>query len=155
MRMWLVPALVVVAVVWAGWAKRRMQRRHLAALVHYAGGDPNRARRVTLLTGSVTAALATVAVAGAFVAEGVRGWWWLRMVLSLLVIVVYVPYTMTLAEVTVKLKVRKSPQQRMLEMGAAPAVARQIAAVGRPFAYYGSLVMLAAVIAFLWHLFGR
>ncbi len=154
MRMWLVPALVVVAVLWAWWAKARMQRRHLAALVRASRGNARRAHAITLLTESIAALVAVVAIVAAFVAQSAYGWWWLRITLSALVIVLYVPYTMTLSEVRVKLKVRRSPQQRMLEMGAPADVAQEIAQVGRPFAYFGSLMLLAAVIAFLWHFFG-
>jgi len=153
--MWLIPALVVIGVLWAWWAKRRMQERHLRMLIGRARGSASRARVVTIGTELTAAVVATAAVAGAFAAEAAHGWWWLRIPLALLVIVLYVPYTMTLAEVQVKLKVRKPPEQRMLELGASSAVAQSIARAGRPFAYYGSLLLVAAVLAVLWHLFGR
>lgn len=154
MKTLLVPALLVIGGLWAWWAKRRMQRAHLRVLLRWSAQDPIRAGRVTFAVESLAALIAVVALAVAALAEHAHGWWWVRVPLSLAVLLAYVPYTMTLARVRIRMKVRRPPRERLMELGASPAVAGAIARAGQPFAYLGSLVMIAAVLVFLWHLFG-
>lgn len=140
---------LVLGLVW--WARLRFQRRHLAWLVNRANDDPRRARRVTLLpeVGALVAACATLAVA--VVSEQVFGLFWVRIPLAILVLALYVPYAAMLAPRRRVPKLRRTPMERMVDLGASEQVAAQIARAGKPFAITGTLVMLAAVYVLFWH----
>lgn len=98
------------------------------------------------------AVLAVVVLAVALWAEQADRLFWVRIPLALLVISVYVPFSTQLAPVRLRLgKLRRSPQQRMVELGARPAIAEAVARAGRPFAFVGSLIFLAAIMVVAWH----
>lgn len=140
---------VVLGLVW--WARLRFQRRHLAWLVARAKADPRRALRITLVP-EIAALLAACAVLGAaVVGEQFFGLFWVRIPLAVLVLVLYVPYAAMLAPRRRVPKLRRTPIERMVDLGASEQVAAQIARAGKPFAIAGTLVMLAAVYILFWH----
>ncbi len=152
MRIWIELPLLVVGVAWAWWVRRRLQQRQLLWLIRRAGDSAARARTITAGSQSVAAVLAILMLVVAIWAEQAHRAFWLRIPLALLVISVYVPISTQLAPVRVRLgKLRRSPQQRMVELGARPPIAEAIAAAGRPFAFVGSLIFLAAITVLAWH----
>ncbi|NHN55484.1 hypothetical protein G9U51_06775 [Calidifontibacter sp. DB0510] len=153
MRAWVLLAGFVLAAGWAVWAQRRMQRRVLAFLVRRTFGQPpGKGARLTHLVqgGAAVAAVAVLALAGW--AEQVERWFWLRIPLALLVLLVYVPFAATLARIHLA-RVRRgsTPQARLQQMGATPGMAEAIARAGRPWAVVGSVVMIVAVLILAWH----
>lgn len=152
MRVWIEVPLLLAGVAWAWWVRRRMQRRQLEWLIRRSGQRIARARVVTVTSQVVCAAAAVVTLAVALWAEQEHRLFWVRIPLALLVITLYVPFATQLAPARVRIgRIRRSPQDRMVELGARPYVAGAIAAAGRPFAFVGSLIFLAAVTVLAWH----
>lgn len=152
MRIWITLPLLVAGVAWAWWVRRRMQQGQLRWLIRSARESTARARLVTVVGQLVAAVLAIVVLAVAVWAEQAHHFFWVRIPLALLVISVYVPFSTQLAPVRLRLgKLRRSPQQRMVELGARPPVADAIARAGRPFAFVGSVIFLAAITVVAWH----
>lgn len=144
--------LLVIGVAWAWWVRHRLQQGQLRWLIRGAGESTTRARTITVSSQVLAAVLAVVVLAVAVWAEQAHGFFWVRIPLALLVISVYVPFSTQLAPVRVRLgRLRRSPQQRLVELGARPPVAEAIARAGRPFAFVGSLIFLAAVAVVAWH----
>lgn len=151
-RIWIVVPLLVAGVAWAWWVRRRMQHAQLRWLIRGSGDGTAKARTLTAGSQVVAAVLAILVLAVAVWAEQVHRAFWVRIPLALLVISVYVPFATQLAPVRVRFgKLRRSPQQRMVELGARPPIAEAIARAGRPFAFVGSLIFLAAVTVIAWH----
>lgn len=140
---------LVLGLVW--WARHRFQRRHLAWLVSRAKDDPNRATTITLIPEVAALVLACVALGVAVLSEQLWGLFWVRIPLAVLVLVLYVPYAAMLAPRRPVPKLRRTPVERMVDLGASPSVAGRIARAGRPFAVAGTVVMLAAVYVMFWH----
>ncbi|HWC24451.1 MAG TPA: hypothetical protein VG502_19325 [Flexivirga sp.] len=152
MRIWIMVPLLVIGVAWAWWVRHRLQQGQLRWLIRGAGESTARARTITVSSQVLAAVLAVVVLAVAVWAEQAHGFFWVRIPLALLVISVYVPFSTQLAPVRVRLgRLRRSPQQRLVELGARPPVAEAIAGAGRPFAFVGSLIFLAAVAVVAWH----
>lgn len=144
--------LLLVGVAWVWWERRHMQQGQLRWLIRGAGESTARARTITMASQLTAAMSAIVVLVVALWAEQAHGFFWVRIPLGLLVIAVYVPYSTQLAPVRVRLGgLRRSPQQRMVELGARPDVAEAIARAGRPFAFVGSLIFLAAITVVAWH----
>ncbi len=141
--------VLVLGLVW--WARLRFQRRHLAWLVTRANGDPRKATRITLVPQICALLLACVTLAVAVVSEQVFGLFWVRIPLAILVLALYVPYAAMLAPRRRVPKLRRTPVERMVDLGASEQVAAQIARAGKPFAIAGTLVMLTAVYVLFWH----
>ncbi|RNI25236.1 hypothetical protein [Flexivirga caeni] len=152
MRIWIELPFLVAGVAWAWWARRRWQVRQLSWLIRHSRDTVGRARAVTVASGLVLAIAAVGILAVAIWAEEVHRLFWARIPLAVLVIGGYVPLATQLAPVRLRIgKLRRSPQQRMVELGARPAVADAIAAAGQPFAFVGSLIFLAALTVLAWH----
>lgn len=152
MRIWIELPLLVAGVAWAWWVRRRMQQRQLRWLIRGAAQNTGRAGVLTMCSQLVAAVLALAVLAVALWAEQEHRAFWVRIPLALLVISVYVPFATQLAPVRIRLgKLRRSPEQRMVELGARPPVAEAIARAGRPFAFVGSLIFLASVTVLAWH----
>ncbi|MFC6705224.1 hypothetical protein [Flexivirga alba] len=152
MRIWIELPLLVIGVAWAWWVRRRLQQRQLQWLIRRAGESTARARNITAGSQLVAAVLAILMLAVAIWAEQAHRAFWVRIPLALLVISVYVPISTQLAPVRVRIgKLRRPPQQRMVELGARAPIAEAIAAAGRPFAFVGSLIFLAAIAVVAWH----
>ncbi len=147
--------VLALALAWVWWARRRYQQRHLSWLVRRSGTSTARARLVTVGTEVVALVLALAALAVAVVSEQEWAAYFLRLPLALLVLVGYVPYAAMLAPVRTARRVRRTPEERLIESGAPGDVARAVAAVGAPFAAVGTLVMLAAVYVLVWHHIAR
>lgn len=144
--------LLVAGVAWAWWLRRRMQQRQLQWLIRMSGDSTAKARALTAISQLVGAVLAILVLAVALWAEQAHRAFWVRIPLALLVISVYVPFSTQLAPVRVHLgKLRRTPQRRMVELGARPPLAEAIARAGRPFAFIGSLIFLAAISVLAWH----
>lgn len=144
--------LLVAGVAWAWWVRRRMQQGQLRWLIRGAHDSTARARTITMGSQLVGAVLAIVVLIISVWAEQAHRLFWVRIPLALLVISVYVPFSTQLAPVRVRLgKLRRSPQQRLVELGARPPIADAIARAGRPFAFVGSLIFLAAIAVVAWH----
>jgi hypothetical protein len=144
--------LLVASVAWAWWVRRRMQRQQLSWLIRSSRNTTRRARVVTVTAQAVAAVAAIGCLAVAIWAEQAHRLFWVRIPLALLVISVYVPFATQLAPVRMRLgKLRRSPEDRLMELGARPPVAEAIARAGRPFAFVGSLVLLASVTVLAWH----
>lgn len=139
----------VLGLVW--WARRRFQRRHLSWLVARAKGDPRRAQRITLVPEIAALLAACVALGSAVVSQQLFGLFWIRVPLAVFVLVFYVPYASMLAPRRKVPKLRRTPVERMVDLGATEHVAFEIARVGKPFAVAGTLAMLAAVYVLFWH----
>lgn len=140
---------LVLGLVW--WVRHRFQQRHLTWLVQRSRSDPRRAKTAVLAPEVGAFVLACVALAVAVLSEQVWGFFWVRIPLAILVLVLYVPYAAMLAPVRAIPKLRRTPSQRMVDLGAPQEVADTIARIGRPFAVAGTLVMLAAVYVLFWH----
>ncbi|WP_446665042.1 hypothetical protein [Flexivirga sp. B27] len=152
MRIWIMVPLLVAGIAWAWWVRRRMQQSQLHWLIDRARDSTAKARAFTVSTQTVAALVAVVVLVVALWAEQTHRAFWVRVPLALLVISVYVPFATQLAPVRFRLgKLRRSPQQRMVEMGARPPIAEAIARAGKPFAFVGSLIFLAAVTVLAWH----
>ena len=147
MKAWVVVALLL-AIGWAGWARRRVRDRQLARLVADAGTSPARGRRAVLRRHLPALAVAAAALACAVLAQH-RHLPWARVALCLVVLAGYPPYASALAPARMR-RSRRGPAERMTRLGAPPQVARAIAEAGRPFAWIGSLVLLAAVLILVW-----
>ncbi|GGB28714.1 hypothetical protein GCM10011492_18740 [Flexivirga endophytica] len=151
-RIWIEVPLLVAGVAWAWWVRRRMQQSQLQWLIRGAGDSTAKARTLTVSSQLAAVVLAVILLAVALWAEQAHRLFWVRIPLALLVISVYVPFATQLAPVRVRLgKLRRSPQQRMVELGARPPIAEAIARSGRPFAFVGSLIFLAAITVIAWH----
>lgn len=151
-RIWIELPLLIAGVTWAWWVRRRMQRAQLAWLIRRSGQSTSRARAVTMISQCLAAVAAVIALALAVWAEEDYRFFWVRIPLALLVISLYVPFSTQLAPVRFRLgKLRRSPQDRLVELGARPPIAEAIAGAGRPFAFVGSLIFLAAVTVLAWH----
>ena len=152
MRIWITLPLLVAGVAWAWWVRRRMQRQQLSWLIRHGKNVVGRARAVTIAAQAAALLVAIGCLVIAVWAEQAHRLFWVRIPLALLVISVYVPFATQLAPVRVRIgKLRRSPQDRLVELGARPPVAEAIARAGRPFAFIGSLVLLAAVTVLAWH----
>lgn len=151
-RIWIELPLLICGVAWAWWVRRRMQRAQLAWLIRRSDQRIARARLVTTVSQCVAAVVAVIVLVLAVWAEQADRLFWVRIPLALLVISLYVPFATQLAPVRVRIgKLRRSPQDRLVELGARPPVAEAIAGAGRPFAFVGSLIFLAAVTVVAWH----
>lgn len=151
-RIWIEVPLLLLGVAWAWWVRRRMQRAQLVWLIQRSRQATGRARAVTMSSQALAAVAAVIVLAVAVWAEQVHRAFWVRIPFAVLVITVYVPFATQLAPVRVRIgKLRRSPQDRLVELGARPPVAEAIAGAGRPFAFVGSLIFLAAVTVLAWH----
>jgi len=151
-RIWIEVPLLLLGVAWAWWVRRRMQRAQLTWLIQRSRQAVGRARAVTMSSQLAAAAVALVVLAVAVWAEQAHRLFWVRIPFAVLVITLYVPFATQLAPVRVRIgRLRRSPQDRLVELGARPPVAEAIAGAGRPFAFVGSLIFLAAVTVLAWH----
>jgi hypothetical protein len=151
-RIWIMLPLLAGGVAWAWWVRRRMQQDQLRWLVRTARESVVRAQTITVASQLTAAVLAIVVLVVAVWAEEAHRFFWVRIPLALLVISVYVPFSTQLAPVRLRLgRLRRSPQQRMVELGARPVIAEAIARAGRPFAFVGSLIFLGAITVVAWH----
>lgn len=151
-RIWIELPLLVAGVAWAWWVRRRMQQGQLRWLIRAAAQSTSRARTLTVSSQLIAAVLAIVLLVVALWAEQVYRAFWIRIPLALLVISVYVPFATQLAPVRFRLgTLRRSPEERMVELGARPPVAEAIGRAGRPFAFVGSLIFLASIAVLAWH----
>ena len=152
MRIWIEAPLLLIGVAWAWWLRRRMQRGQLRWLLRRAGDSTARARAVTMSSQAGAALAAVVVLAVAVWAEQAHRLFWVRIPLAILVITLYVPFATQLAPVRLRVgRLRRPPQARMVQLGARPPIADAIADAGRPFAFVGSLIFLAAVTVLAWH----
>ncbi|NNG38858.1 hypothetical protein HJ588_06170 [Flexivirga sp. ID2601S] len=152
MRATVLIALVAAGVCWVWWARRRTQEGHLRRLVAAARGNPGRGVRATVLSQTVAAVLAIVVLGVGLWAEDAHRLFWVRIPLALAVIAFYVPFATALAQPSFNVKnLRRTPERRLVELGAPPEVARRIAAVGKPFAVLGSVIFLCSVMVLVWH----
>jgi hypothetical protein len=151
-RIWVELPLLVIGVAWAWWVRRRLQQRQLQWLIRRAGESAAKARIIIVSSQAAAAVLAILLLVIAIWAEQAHHAFWVRIPLALLVISIYVPISTQLAPVRVRLgKLRRSPEQRMVELGARPPIADAIAGAGRPFAFVGSLIFLASITVLAWH----
>lgn len=151
-RIWIELPLLAAGVAWAWWVRRRLQRKQLVWLIRRSGESVARARAVTMTSQCATAVAAVLLLLVAGWAEQAHRLFWVRIPLAVLVITLYVPFATQLAPVRVRIgRLRRPPQDRLVELGARPPVAEAIAGAGRPFAFVGSLVFLAAVTVLAWH----
>ncbi|WP_265445623.1 hypothetical protein [Flexivirga meconopsidis] len=152
MRATILIALVVAGACWVWWARRRTQERHLRRLVTTARGNARRGVAATVTSQSIAALAALAALAFGFWAEDAHRLFWVRIPLALAVIGLYVPFATALAQPSFNVKnLRRTPERRLVELGAPPEVARRIARVGKPFALLGSVIFLCSVTVLVWH----
>lgn len=151
MKAVLVVGCLAAVLLWVWLARRRFQERHLTWLVQRARGDVSRARTVTAGAESAALVLACLVLVFAVLGEQLWAAFYVRIPAAVLVLVLYVPYAAMLAPVRTAARLRRTPEQRMVDLGAPPQVADRIARVGRPYAVAGSVVMLAAVYVLFWH----
>ncbi|NYJ75955.1 hypothetical protein [Allobranchiibius huperziae] len=151
MKAALVIGCLAAVLLWVWLARRRFQERHLTWLVRRARGDITRARTVTVGAESAALILACGVLALGVLSEQLWAAFYVRIPAAVLVLALYVPYAAMLAPVRTAARLRRSPQQRMVDLGAPAQVADRIARVGRPYAVAGSVVMLAAVYVLFWH----
>ncbi|WP_018158022.1 hypothetical protein [Demetria terragena] len=157
MRTWLAPLVMVLVLLWVWWMRRQLRTAYLGRLVAAARGREGRARRITTLWQLSVAGVGAVLI----VLAGLAEWVWempvLRIVLALFVIAVVVPLGSIVAGRDDsqgrqrKVRVRRSAQERLAEVGASREVALAVVHASRPFAYVSFVMGMVASVVLVWH----